>query len=84
MSEQHECQNCAELWGEEELKEIKDIFQRVAPGEPMPSGECPECGALCHPVGNTVLASCGCEIPKHKLIVHEGITCCPDCYQRIK
>jgi uncharacterized membrane-anchored protein len=45
----HLCQDCNKLWREEDLVlPIKDIFQRVLPGEPMPSGECPECGALCH------------------------------------
>ena len=31
---------------------IRDIFERVAPGETMPFGECPECGSLAHPVGD--------------------------------
>jgi hypothetical protein len=44
------CQDCGECFVNDELNEIKDIFQRVAPGEPMPSGECPQCGALCQPV----------------------------------
>lgn len=46
----HKCQSCGTKWDKDALKEIKDIFQRVAPGEPMPSGECPDCGALCHPI----------------------------------
>ena len=44
----HTCENCSMRWAEHELLPIEDIFQRVAPGEPMPSGECPDCGALCH------------------------------------
>jgi hypothetical protein len=49
MVEQHmsRCQNCGRLWGEGDMEPIKDISQRVAPGEPTPSGECPYCGALC-------------------------------------
>lgn len=43
----HACQNCDWTGAASALAPIKDIFQRVAPGEPMPSGECPECGALC-------------------------------------
>lgn len=41
------CQDC--LWeGEEaDCNSIDDIFERVAPGEPMPCGQCPLCGALC-------------------------------------
>lgn len=43
------CENCLKLWRDDELEEIDDIWERVSPGEPMPSGECPECGALCQP-----------------------------------
>ena len=45
-----ECQNCGAIVNDEDLKPIKDLMQRVEPGEPMPSGECPECGALCQPI----------------------------------
>lgn len=44
----HQCQNCERLWSEESLKPIADVAERVAPGEPMPAGECPACGAVCH------------------------------------
>lgn len=43
----HVCQNCGAERREDQLLPIKDVFERVAAGEPMPSGECPECGALC-------------------------------------
>jgi hypothetical protein len=43
------CQNCDWEGPDEELKPVKDLFQRVDPGEPMPSGECPKCGCLCQP-----------------------------------
>lgn len=43
------CQNCEWLGipviG---LEAIPDLTQRISPGEAVPSGECPECGALCH------------------------------------
>lgn len=42
------CQNCESRWAEEELNEVKDLAERVAPGELVPAGECPECGAVCH------------------------------------
>lgn len=29
------------------------ILERVGPGEIMPAGECPECGAVCHYPDNT-------------------------------
>jgi len=47
----YNCQNCSWAGAEEKMKNvgnIPDIFERVKPGEPMPAGECPECGALCH------------------------------------
>lgn len=44
------CQNCRTLTPTEELFEPDRLWERVAPGEPMPSGECPECRALCHPL----------------------------------
>lgn len=46
----HQCQNCQKVWPTAQLKPIADFFQRVSAGEPCPSGECPECGALCQPV----------------------------------
>ncbi len=30
------------------MKEIEDLTLRVAPGEILPAGECPSCGAVCH------------------------------------
>jgi len=45
----HRCANCNGVFGAEELKDIKDIFQRIEPGGVVPSGECPKCGALCYP-----------------------------------
>jgi hypothetical protein len=46
-----ECQNCQRRFKEDELiNPIPDLAQRVLPGEPMPSGECPACGAICQPV----------------------------------
>lgn len=46
----HQCQNCDAIHPECALAPIQDLGQRVEPGEPMPSGECPDCGALCQPV----------------------------------
>lgn len=42
------CLNCDWHGPDTATNEIKDIMQRVAPGEPMPVGECPDCGALVH------------------------------------
>ena len=41
------CQNCEWEGDQADTDPIDDIFMRVDPGEPMPSGQCPECGALC-------------------------------------
>ncbi len=46
----NECQDCGWKGPDEELDEIADLHQRVDPGEEMPSGECPECGCLCHEI----------------------------------
>ena len=43
-----ECANCGRRFREEDLAPMEDIFQRVSPGEIMPAGECPDCGALAH------------------------------------
>jgi hypothetical protein len=45
--ERGRCQDCGKVWSNEQLRPIRDIFQRVDPGEPMPSGECPERDAFC-------------------------------------
>ena len=42
------CNNCLANWKTHELRPIKDVFDRIAPGEIVPAGECPDCGALCH------------------------------------
>lgn len=42
-----QCQNCEAIWPESKLLDIEDFYDRVQPGEPMPSGECPLCRSLC-------------------------------------
>lgn len=54
-AQQHECQNCGLIVGDDDIvpiEEVRDIFERVSPGEPFPSGECRECGALTQLVGD--------------------------------
>ena len=46
-----ECESCG--WegadGEQKpLEEVRHLWERVAPGELMPHGECPKCGCLVH------------------------------------
>lgn len=45
----HVCDNCDVGWSAQALSAITDLFKRVEPGGIMPSGECPEYGALCYP-----------------------------------
>lgn len=44
------CQDCEWTGPIADCKPAKNLTQRVAVGESMPAGECPKCGALCHPV----------------------------------
>jgi hypothetical protein len=46
----HRCDNCGKTWKADELEGIKDLDNRVDAGSVVPSGQCPECGALCYPV----------------------------------
>lgn len=54
------CQNCGAIWpqasedgvGFQDVEPVRDVWERVAPGEPMPTGECPDCGALCAAAGD--------------------------------
>lgn len=45
------CQNCEWEGTDDELgcrfEDIPDLSLRIAPGEIVPSGECPKCGCLC-------------------------------------
>lgn len=44
----HECQNCGAVVNGEELEPICDLWQRILPGERVPSGQCPHCQCLTH------------------------------------
>ena len=39
------CQNCEWAGGENECDEMRDVWSRVEPGDVMPAGDCPKCGA---------------------------------------
>lgn len=48
-TDRHMCQDCTRIWKLDQLKPVRDLDQRVGPGETVPTGECPKCGAVCHP-----------------------------------
>ena len=57
------CGNCQKLIrSEEELKcvfpHIPDLLDRISPGELVPIGECPDCGALVHVVDDPPTLRC--------------------------
>lgn len=53
MRKTFECQDCGRRYFEGEMPrefpDVKDLAERVAPGELVPAGEC-ECGALVHEI----------------------------------
>lgn len=50
------CANCERVWKVEDfpgtLFNTPSLPSRLDPGSIVPSGECPDCGALCHPDQN--------------------------------
>jgi hypothetical protein len=54
--EVNKCDNCSKEWGElkDGLQNIPDLLNRIEPGGIVPSGVCPDCGALCYPVKEPV------------------------------
>lgn len=44
------CDDCEWIGDANDVKEIHRFWERVEAGCEMPSGECPECGALAYPV----------------------------------
>lgn len=61
------CQNCdwegTESQLGQELCNVPDLFQRISPGELVPVGECPECGALCHVNTHANITEAGSQPP---------------------
>ena len=50
----HKCDNCSKEWSTHDLEvkfpDIPDLLKRIEPGDAVPSGECPSCGALVYPL----------------------------------
>jgi len=44
----HTCENCGETFDARLLHDIEDLEKRISPGEIVPSGQCPDCGTVCH------------------------------------
>lgn len=42
------CENCDWVGDSADCNSIANLHERVGAGEPMPVGECPKCGSLCH------------------------------------
>ncbi len=65
------CNNCEFVGFIDELEtpldQIPDLAERVAPGEPTPAGECPDCKALVHANGPEELPD---ELPEGNWAVH--------------
>lgn len=45
MNEKAQCQDCGWEGDAGACHPLRDVAERVAPGEEMPAGECPRCGA---------------------------------------
>ncbi|MCF8026678.1 MAG: hypothetical protein K9K82_14470 [Desulfobacteraceae bacterium] len=70
------CQNCDFTGAAEELKyrfpAIPDLVNRIEPGDPVPFGECPECGALVHEVEEIKEQFEAEESPEKQVVFKEG------------
>jgi len=49
----HRCDDCGREFDARVLDMIVDVQERLTPGSPTPSGQCPECGALTYQVDLT-------------------------------
>ncbi len=58
----HKCDNCMGEFYDPQLNPIQDYGQRVEPGGVVPSGECPNCGALCYPL--SAVEDCPSDSPE--------------------
>jgi len=63
----HACNNCGAVHETEDLAPIKDLSLRLEPGDVVPTGECPDCGAMCHPVTDPILV--------HTVVFHDYDGC---------
>lgn len=81
-----QCGNCQKIMhGEDELKhvfpDIPDLLERISPGEPVPIGECPECGALVHAVEDLSALHCSLSRTSRRFEI-EGTSGSASCRRR--
>ncbi len=48
-TDRYACANCGAVWTAAQLAPYHDFWSRVQPGEIIPQGDCPACGAFCYP-----------------------------------
>ena len=70
-----ECVNCGKVSDEKDLTHvfpnIPDLTERISPGEPVPFGECPGCGALVHSMRETFMCRvCGVVVKAEDIREH--------------
>lgn len=70
-----ECGDCGRIYDEADIvrvfPNIPDLAERIAPGEPVPFGECPDCGALVHEIKATFMCRlCGEVVKADDLRAH--------------
>ena len=74
----HECNNCGAVYAADEelaavFPNIPDLWERLDPGGTVPSGECPQCGALVYPQAEPpalVCKVCGDNVQEDDLREH--------------
>lgn len=47
---EYQCQNCEKRGPRSQFQQATNLLERIAPGEPFTDSQCPNCGALAHPV----------------------------------
>lgn len=68
-----ECQNCDWRGDPAECRQLRDVFDRVDPGEVMPVGECPECNCACHYNGRVTVTFTTEELKQLRRLLEEPL-----------
>lgn len=82
------CGNCLWIGRESECNPITDVTERVMPGEIMPAGECPECGAVTHAIATKLDDPNGANKKHHgidpEVPIYLTNGCCESCIENGK